>query len=471
MATAAASTKHYVNHLRLRPPQKAIFLDPHRHKVVVAGSRFGKTTIALIYLIYAALRFPRSRNWYVCPTRVMAKDIAWIKLKRMLEVIPREEGGDGEAPMVRIVHEGELRITLVNGSVIQLMTAQDPEKLRGRLVKTVVLDEYGDMDPKVWTAIRPRIGDKELRVMYGELGRSLFIGTPKGFSEFKDLYDDASTGRRAASGQWKAWHYTSIEGGNIDAQEIEDAKLELSARDWRQEYEATFESIEGRIYHSFLRDSYRVSVGGVEVLNHGNLDESVHDMGGAILIGADFNVQPMCWTLSSKVVAERPFKVSAANPKGIQYEYHTWKEYRMENCNTAMMMDAIKNDFPGRQLVVHPDPHVGRHTTSGNVGDTDHSIIDKAGAQVYVPKMTSLSDKYNTVNGLLCNSLGHRRAIINPRTCQWLTTSLDGLCYVQGSNLPDKSKGWNHMSDAYAYSVLSVFPLVYDTVSISTVSI
>jgi hypothetical protein len=175
----------------------------------------------------------------VCPTRVMAKDISWIKLKRLLEIIPREEGGDGEAPMVRAVHEGELRVTLVNGSVIQLMTAQDPEKLRGRLVKTVVLDEFGSMDPKVWTAIRPRIGDKELRVMYGELGRSLFIGTPAGFNHFKDLYDDARMGKRAESGQWKAWRYTSVEGGNIDAQEIEAAKLELSARDWRQEYEAT----------------------------------------------------------------------------------------------------------------------------------------------------------------------------------------------------------------------------------------
>ena len=109
MATAASAV-HYVNHLRLRPPQKAIFLDPHRHKVVVAGSRFGKTTLALIYLIVAALRFPRSRHWYIAPTRIMAKDIAWAKLKVMLEVVPRTEGGTGDAPMVRQVHEGELRV-------------------------------------------------------------------------------------------------------------------------------------------------------------------------------------------------------------------------------------------------------------------------------------------------------------------------------------------------------------------------
>jgi hypothetical protein len=472
-AAAAESTVYYVNHLRFRPPQKLIFHHPARHKVIVAGSRFGKTTLALIYLIVAALRFPRSRNWYVSPTRVMSKDIAWTKLKLMLELVPRDEGGTGEAPMVRLVNESELKITLVNGSVIQLMTGQDPERLRGRLVKTVVLDEYGDMNPKVWTSIRPRLGDKELRVMYGELGRSLFIGTPKGFNHFKDLYDEVRTGVRGDEQQWKAWRYTSLEGGNIDATEIQAARLELSARDWRQEYEATFESIEGRIYHSFLRDYYTVSsgVGGVEVQNHGNLDESVHDMGGPLLVGADFNVQPMCWTVSSKVASQRDFRKSPNNPSGIQYELHTWKEYRLENANTQTMIKAVKTDFPGRHIVVHPDPHVGRHTTSANVGETDHSIIEAAGADVFVPRYGNNSDRYNTTNGLLCNSLGHRRGIINPKTCPFLVKCLDSLCFVEGSNLPDKSKGYDHITDAYSYDVLAVFPIVHDTVSQSTVSV
>ena len=129
----------YVDNLRLRPPQKQIFLDPHRHKVVVAGSRFGKTTLALPTLITAAAAFPRSRNWYIAPTRIMAKDIAWAKLKQMLEI---NEGGEQDAPLVRRngISESDLRVTFKNGSTVQLMTAQEPDRLRGRLVKTVVLD-------------------------------------------------------------------------------------------------------------------------------------------------------------------------------------------------------------------------------------------------------------------------------------------------------------------------------------------
>lgn len=463
----AATAQTFDLNLRLRPPQLEIFRAPNRHKVVVAGSRFGKTYLALVFLIISACRFRRSRNWYICPTRIMAKDIAWTDLKLLLGITP-EDGGlsDAEAPLVRSVNEGDLRITLINGSIIQLMTAQEPDRLRGRALKTVVLDEYADMDPKVWVAIRPRIGDKKLRLMYGELGRTLFIGTPKGMNHFKDLYDEVRTGDRGDD--WRAWRYTSLEGLNIDASEIESARHDLAARDFRQEYEATFESIEGRIYHSFLRDWYQV--GGL--LNHGNLDQSVHDMGGVISVGADFNVNPMCWTLSSKVAAERPFIVNPRNPKGIQYELHTWKEYRIENCNTDMMMKAIRQDYPNRHLVVFPDPSgAARHTTSALVGQSDHTIIQSYGADVYLPKFKTNSDKYNCVNGLLCNSLGHRRALINPRTCPQLVKSLDGLCYVEGSNLPDKSKGYDHLSDAYAYGVVGLFPIHQETVTVSTVSI
>jgi hypothetical protein len=469
---AAATSTIYNHHLQLRPPQERIFFDGHRHKVVVAGSRFGKTFLALNFLIDSAIKFPRSRGWYISPTRVMSKDIAWTDLKMLVGVQPEDDSGDYDenAPLVHSIHEGELRVMLKNGSIIQLMTAQDPERLRGRALKAVVFDEFGDMDgPRVWTAIRPRIGDKKLRLIYGELGRTLFIGTPKGFNHFKDLFDDVRAKVRGAD--WRAWRFTSVEGGNIDKSEIEKAKMELSARDWRQEYEATFESIEGRVYHSFLRDSYSVTVGGSVVFNHGNLDESVHDPGGTILLGCDFNVQPMCWTLSSKMVMERPFRFGPQNPKGVQYELHTWKEYKMENCNTATMIDAIRADFPGRHLVAHPDPHVGRHTTSANVGETDHTILASKGVAVFPPRMGTNSDKFNTANGLLCNSMGHRRALINPSSCPHLVKSLDSLCYIEGSNLPDKSKGFDHMSDAYSYSVLGVFPIVVDTVSMSTVSI
>ena len=451
-----------------RDPQRLILNDPHRHKVVVAGARFGKTILGLMWLIICAMRFPRSKNWYICPTRIMAKDIAWDDLKNLLGISAEGEemSGDLDRPSIVMgINEGELKITLANGSSIQLMTAQEPDRLRGRGLKSVVFDEFADMDPAVWIAVRPRLGDRRLMLQYGDLGRTLFIGTPKGYNHFKDLFDEVRMGTRG--NDWKAWRYTSVEGGNIDAAEIEKAKHDLPLREWRQEYEASFESIEGRVYHAFLRDYYMRS--GME--NMGNIDESVHDPGGPILVGCDFNVNPMSATLSTKVRQGRACLPQMAGRPGEHFEMHTWGEFSIPNCNTAGMFKAIREAYPNRHLIAFPDPSgAARHTTSQNVGETDHSIIQSFGCDLFIPKFKTNSDKYNTVNGLMCNSFGIRRKLINPRNCPHLVKGYDGLVYAEGSNLADKSTGLDHITDADSYAILGAFPIVTATVTSTTVA-
>jgi hypothetical protein len=440
--------------LNLKSAQRQIFYNAARHRVVVAGRRFGKTYLAIAVLICSAYAFRRSKNWYVAPNRVMAKDIAWEDLKYLLGI---DDNGPGN-PAVVEASETDLSVEFRNGSVLALKGAAEPDRLRGRGLKCVVLDEYGDMDPRAWVVIRPQLGDKRLRLMYGELGRALFIGTPKGYNHFKDLHDSVRTGGHG--NEWCSWRYTSLEGGNIDAAEIEAAKFDLTQRDFQQEYLATFESIEGRVYHAFLRDWYQLA----QVFNRGNLDGSIHDVGPGLplLIGMDFNVNPMSATVSQKVLMERG--------KVKQYEMHTFREFSIPNCNTAGMMQALREAYPDRHLIVFPDPTGrARSTTSANVGETDHTIIQSFGADIFLPEFRTNSDKYNTVNGLLCNSLGIRRKLIHP-DCKILIKSYDGLVYKEGSNLADKSHGLDHMTDADSYAILGAFPIVTKTVEFSTVA-
>ena len=53
--------------------------------------------------------------------------------------------------------------------------------------------------------------------------------------------------------------------------------------------------------------------------------------------GLDFNVNPLCATLSTKVEMERPFLPTdpETGQPGPQYEMHTWKEYCLPNAGTA----------------------------------------------------------------------------------------------------------------------------------------
>ena len=52
---------------------------------------------------------------------------------------------------------------------------------------------------------------------------------------------------------------------------------------FRQEFEASFETLKGRVYANFDRKGWPV----------GNWDESIKDLGRDLYVGMDFNINPM----------------------------------------------------------------------------------------------------------------------------------------------------------------------------------
>jgi Transglycosylase SLT domain len=81
-------------------------------------------------------------------------------------------------------NESELRVDLINGSMIRLYGADNSDALRGPYLDGVVLDEFADMKPEVWhEVVRPMLADRH--------GWVTFIGTPKGKNEFWRLYESA----------------------------------------------------------------------------------------------------------------------------------------------------------------------------------------------------------------------------------------------------------------------------------------
>jgi phage terminase large subunit len=114
--------------------------------VVVAHRRAGKTVAAINGLVRTALtvELPDPRCAYVAPYLSQAKSVAWDYVKRYC-ADPRRQ-----------FNEAELRADFPNGGRVRLFGADNADALRGLYLDDVVLDEFGDMDPKVWTeVIRP----------------------------------------------------------------------------------------------------------------------------------------------------------------------------------------------------------------------------------------------------------------------------------------------------------------------------
>jgi len=210
--------------VKLHPAQLEIFHSPARFKVVAAGRRFGKSRLAAWMLIIKALASKSKDVCYVAPTFQQAKDVIWADLKDLGQDV--------------ILHttENTSTITLVNGRKIVLKGSDRPDTLRGVGYSFVVLDEYASMKPFVWEQIlRPTLADVK--------GDAMFIGTPAGKNHFYELWQDAHDNE-----DWEAFSFNSTDNPLIDPGEIEHAKQTMSTQNFRQEFEASFQTFSGGIF-------------------------------------------------------------------------------------------------------------------------------------------------------------------------------------------------------------------------------
>lgn len=203
--------------------QWQVIRDPSRFRVLAAGRRWGKTRLAVWECLAAAAR--KGRAWWVAPTYPLAAE-GWRPLRAIAQTVPGAR-----------VLEVDKEIRLPSGGLVQVRSADDPNRLRGAGLDFVVVDEAAFCKPEVWEILRPALADR--------LGRALFISTPKGRNWFADLWEDA--GRRDG---WARWRFPTTANPWIPAGEVEAAALELPSLVWRQEYLAEFVETQGARYRA-----------------------------------------------------------------------------------------------------------------------------------------------------------------------------------------------------------------------------
>jgi len=397
--------------VQLTLPQSEILLNYSRFKTVVAGRRFGKTYLSVNMLLKAAVTGQDKHCWYVAPTYGSAKEIAWDML---IHTIPQ--------CYISRTNESSLMLRLINGSVISLKGAEKPNNLRGRALDFVVLDEFADMRPEAWfEVIRPSLSDRQ--------GSAVFIGTPKGRNHFYDLWAKGMDG----ADDWSSFQYTTLDGGNVPESEIQAARGDLDERTFNQEYCAEFVTYSGLIYYAFSRED---SV------------SAYHDDNAPLLVGMDFNLDPM----SAVICIRKGEKLYAID------------EIVMYGSNTDEMVAELKERYPNRRITVYPDPASRQRKTSAG-GRTDLSILQNAGFSVKAKNSHALvRDRINAVNSRLLSSNGDRNLFVSPK-CKQTIKSLERQTYKEGTSIPNKDDGFDHMNDALGYLIEYLFPVrtEYDT--------
>ena len=395
--------------MKLSYPQQTIADNPSRFKVVVAGRRFGKTYLSMREICYRA-RVPNQEIFYITTSYRAAKMILWKPLKRRLL----------DLRWVRKINESELSILLKNGSTISLKGAEDPDKLRGVSLSYAVIDEAAECKlESLWGEIvRPALADQQ--------GGALFIGTPKGKSNpFYDLYITAKE-----QTDWVAFQYTTIQGGFVTQQEIEAARQDMSERQFNQEFLATFETYENRVAWAFARDVHVI-------------DEPKEVNTSIIHVGMDFNINPAVATISVQLNKDTLAVID---------------EIQMFASNTDEMSSEINRRYPRSKVFVYPDPSGSRRQTSSS-GMSDHLILQNAGFVVKAPrKHDPVRDRINAINARFKSADGKVNLYI-AKTAKYTIECLDKHQFKEGTMVPDKDSGYDHMFDALSYCVAFMYPI------------
>jgi hypothetical protein len=288
-----------------------------------------------------------------------------------------------------------------------------------------VVDESSDQKPGVFDlTLRPALSHR--------VGWCDRIGVPKragvGALSFKEFFLRGLSGSDPEIESY-AWPSSDI----MTAEEIESAKKQLDPRDYNEQYNANWETVGGLVHYAFS-----------DVLNVDDRLSYNPDM--PLLIGSDFNVDPMAWV------------VGQAHGDELQI----FDELFLRNCNTQTALHVLHKKYEAHLAGMRFFGDATGRARKTAASESDYIQIKNfpfVDSQINYPLSNpAVHDRVASVNAMFCNAMGIRRLKIHPR-CRNLIQDLNTRSYKQGSNEFDDYGDIGHITDALGYLTYSLFPI------------
>jgi hypothetical protein len=419
--------------LRDHDQQSAAWHCPARFVGLDAGRRSGKTELAKRKLVMTALdlrydtlghRITKPRYFFGAPTWDQAKEIAW---EDLLDLIPEWAIAGGKSgPNVRL---SNLSIHLENGARICLFGFDKPARFEGRPWDWGVIDEMADEAPGLFDLhIGPALST------LNRPGGCWMIGKPSrqgpGAAWWREFCIRARGGNihDEASFTWPSWDI-------LPKDEIDRARATMATKDFNEQYGASWENASGRVLYAF--------------------DEAINvrpcqwhaDM--PIIVGMDFNVDPMCWALGHDFCTHMEW----------------FNEIYLTGTNTEASLNVLYDFYKEHKggFRFYGDSSSKSRQTSASISDyrwiTSDPRFTRLGRTMHIPAAhPAVKDRHASANAMYSNAAGRPRMFVDPR-CKHLIEACNMLCYLPGTTDVDSRTGYDHMVDAHTYPVHMLHPL------------
>lgn len=410
--------------IRLHPGQWLVHADPSRFRVVVTGRRWGKTTLDKAEVL-AEFGTP-GLVWYLAPTYDMARELMWEPLRTLT---PREL-------LVREPNETRMELETIAGCRFACKSVEHPDRLRGRGPRKIIGDEFQDWKDgqRTWEEVL-------LPSLLTSNGTALLTGTPKSFNH---LYDAYRKGQDGVAG-WASWQFVTADAPHIDRTFLEQMRVEMDPRAFRQEFLASFEALAGQAYYAFSRQHH---VRPVELI-----------AGVPVCVSLDFNINPATATIGQGFGQEarvwREVWVTHAGGEATRASAQRAKELLQKAGWTGAV--RIYGDATGR--------------TAKTTGPSDHAVLREVfpGATWCIkPDNPHVRDRVAAVNARCETMDGARHFQVDP-SCIRLIADLEQVIFEDNGELDKKSNPMlTHVSDALGYWIHKEWPVKHVTQAVGS---
>jgi hypothetical protein len=403
------------------PVQLELINDDTRFKVVPAGRRSGKTERFKRFVVKQAMKNPGKSFFVGAPTINQVKRIYWndLKLLSFSSIFERKPS------------ETELTIYFPNNSTISLIGFDQPQRFEGQVWHGGGIDEIADIKETAWAenispaldTINPK--DPDYRAW------CWLIGVPDGLNHY---YEMAEYARVSSDPDWKLYTWKSSD--ILPADMIESAKRRMSAKQFRQEYEASFETAQGRVYEDYSNDNY----------SNAQLDDSE-----VILWMHDFNYTPMSSAIGVRrqdclyLVDEIVLESAVARQSALEF------------------VERFK-DHKNKHVIIYGDPAGKAGEKHGHASDyTEIEQVLRENKWEVQRKVKAaapaIKDRQNAVRAKIRNAANEVSLFVNPQKCVYTHKGLNTVQIKEGSTFLEVDSSYQHITTAIGYCVDYEWPI------------
>ncbi|MEG2376833.1 MAG: terminase family protein [Clostridia bacterium] len=395
--------------------------DGVRFPLVPAGRRSGKTERFKRFLVKQAFKTV-GMYFAAAPTHGQAKKIFWDDLKSFTLSCthPRKPS------------ESDLIIYLPNGSEIHVIGLDKPQRIEGIPWTGGGIDEFADVKADSWEAnIYPALNTvNPTRPNYRAW--CWLLGVPDGLNHYYDLCQKADAG---VSDDYKVFHWMTAE---IFPEMAAEARKIMSKKQYNQEFEASFETANGKIYEDYSKENYTNATIEPHEQLHWMHDQNFTPLSSSVaVIRGEADVY-----LLDEIVL-----ISAVSRQSAQEFVEKFKEHK----NKHVM---IYGDPAGRAGEKH-----GHNSDYNDIED-----VLKANGWTFERRVKrahpAIKDRQNAVRAKIKTADGKISLFVNPATAPWSHKGLATVQLQEGSAFQEDQKNqYQHITTAIGYFVDYMYPV------------